>query len=251
MVVFAARAFKITKKGSVFFYCIEKSACDIARSFMMNIYITIIFSILGIALGIAIPIICNKVIIYKKRKTNVETIARRFDIKVRVLVAILNGGLWMYAGIRLENTLLAILVSLLFTVTLLISAIDLQIRLIPNELVLLLLCLGIPFQLLYFGWLAVLTSFICMIAVGLMFTLAGKLVGFDQVGAGDVKLAAAMGLVVGYPTIKIALIGMSAALLVFCLGGLAMKKLTTHSTFPFAPFIVFGTICALIYTIDF
>jgi leader peptidase (prepilin peptidase)/N-methyltransferase len=244
MVVLLHAPLELQKKEACFFV-------SLYGGFMMNIYITIIFGILGIASGIAIPVISDRMVIYKSPKKDSGNIPRGLDIKTRGLVVILNGLLWIYAGIRLENMVTAFLVSLLFTVALLISVIDMQIRLIPNELVLLMICLGVPFQILYFGWTAFAYAFICMIAVGLVFTLVGKLVGFEQVGAGDIKLAAAIGLVLGYPLIKIALIGMSAALLVFCLGGLAVKRMTIHSAFPFAPFIMFGTICALTFIIDF
>lgn len=217
----------------------------------MDLYITIILGILGIGAGIAIPVVSNQIILYKYKQTNLKGKFGRVTIEIWVLVAITNGLLWIYAGSRLENIFTALLVSLLFTVAILISIIDLQVRLIPNDLVLLMICLGGPFQILYFGWMAPLYAFICMITVGFVFALVGKLVGLHQVGAGDVKLAGTIGWVLGYPHIKIALIWMSAALLIFCLGGLTMKKVTMHSVFPFAPFIMFGTICALIDIIGF
>ncbi|MHC1721564.1 MAG: prepilin peptidase [Aminipila sp.] len=216
---------------------------------MVDIYIMIIFGILGIGTGVAIPAISNKIIILKNHKT--MNLYRGFEINNSRLIAVLNGILWMYAGIKLENAFIAFLVSLIFTVAILISVIDLQIRLIPNELIILITSLGITFQIIKFGWMSILYSFFCMVAVGFFFILAARIVGFEQVGAGDIKLIAAIGLLLGYPYIKIALIGMSIALLIFCLGGLTMKKLTVRSTFAFAPFIMFGTICTLIYIINF
>lgn len=211
-----------------------------------NMAITITFGILGIGTGIAIPAISDRIIAYKNQKRNIEAVGLTLGVKSRGIVAVLNGLLWFYAGIGSENIITALLVSILFTAAILISVIDMQIRLIPNELILLLLCLGISFQIFYFGWSALLSALLCMTVIGLVFILVGRFVGFEQVGGGDVKLAAAIGLVLGYPQIKIALIGMSAALLFYCIGGLAVKKLTAHSAFPFAPFIMFGTICALL-----
>lgn len=215
----------------------------------MNIYIIIIFGILGIGIGFLIPDTSDRIVIYKNKKRYIETITCDFNSNTWELTLILNGLLWVYVGIRLENIFTALLVSILFTVAILISIIDLRIRLIPNELVLFMFCLGILFQILYFGWMELLSAFICMAAVGTVFTLVGRFVGYNQVGAGDVKLAATMGLVLGYPSIMIALIGMSAALLIYCFLGLALKKLTMHSMFPFAPFIMFGMICSLIYIV--
>lgn len=215
----------------------------------MNIYLTVIFGILGISFGMVIPHISNGFVTYKKLRNNSEVVVKNCDIRAVGLVVVLNGVLWIYAGSKTENIFIALLVSLLFTVAILISLIDLKIRLIPNELVVFILFLGAVFQILYFGWMAFLYALICMVAVGCMFIMAGRLVGLEQVGAGDVKLAAAMGLILGYPDIKIGLIGMSGALIAFCLGGMTIKKLTMYSFFPLAPFIMFGTICSLIYII--
>ena len=212
----------------------------------MDSYMAVIFGILGLCMGIAIPVVSDRMIAYKYQRRNIGTDRPVLGGKSRGLIVTLNGLLWIYAGIGLNNILTSLLVSLLFTAAILISAIDMQIRLIPNELVLLLLCLGISFQVLNFGWRALLSALFCMVAIGFVFTIVGRFVGFEQVGAGDVKLAAAIGLVLGYPQITIALIGMSAALLIYCLGGMAINKLTPYSTFPFAPFIMFGAICALV-----
>lgn len=216
----------------------------------MNSYIAIILGIFGIGLGLLIPDINNQIIIFKNKKRTIATINGSFSTRFWGFTVILNGLLWTYTGIRFQTIFIAILVSAIFTVAILISVVDLQIRLIPNELVLLLFCLSIPFQVLFFGWIALFSAFICMVVVGLVFSFVGRVVGLEQVGAGDVKLAAVMGLVLGYPNITIGLIGMSAGLLIFCSIGLAVKRLKLHSLFPFAPFIMLGTTSALIYLIE-
>lgn len=216
----------------------------------MNSYTAIIFGISGVCFGIAIPAISDRIVIYKSQKREFETPARSQDQRVRIFLALLNGFLWTYMGYKLDDTFTAFMISMLFTAAILISVIDLRIRLIPNELVLLVICLGIFFQINYFGWMALLYASFCMVLVGFLFVFVGRIVGFEKVGAGDIKLIAAMGLVLGYPNIKTALIGMSLALLVFCIGGLALKKLTLYSTFPFAPFIMLGAAGALIHLIQ-
>jgi len=216
----------------------------------MNFYFPTVLAILGVGLGIDIPHICDKIIAYKNRKKNIEIASIRSDGAIMSSLFILvNGVLWAFAGLGLENTLIALLVSLLFTVAILILLIDLRIRLIPNELVLIMFCLGLAFQIIYYGWSALLPALICMVVVGGIFIIVGGLVGLNQVGAGDVKLAAVMGLTLGYPNITIALIAMSIALLAFCFSGLLIKKLTIHSTFALAPFMMLGTISALLYLV--
>ncbi|WP_304508787.1 prepilin peptidase [Anaerotignum sp.] len=208
----------------------------------MNILMIVIFSIFGIFLGIAIRPISKAMIRYKIRQKMCENLNCDINKKFHVFAAILNGFLWAYAGSRIENFLIALLVAILFTVAIIISVIDIKIRLIPNELVLLILFLGVVFQVLCFGWQAQIHALLCMVTVGFIFIITAKFVGFEQVGAGDIKLAATIGLILGYPNIMIAVMGMCVTLLVFCVGGLLIKKLVKNSTFPFAPFIMFGTI---------
>ena len=216
----------------------------------MNIYAAIAFGIFGIGLGWLIPAIADKIVIFKNKKRNVETIVWRFDGKpLMVLLAILNGLLWAYAGLSVKSIPLAFFVALIFTLAILISVIDLRIRLIPNELLLFILIPGAAFQLLYFGRTALFVAATCGIAVGLIFTAVAGIMGFGKVGAGDVKLSAIMGFVLGYPHILVGLIGMSAALLIYCSVGLVTRKLKLNSMFAFAPFMMLGTIFALVYSI--
>ncbi|MEA4986882.1 MAG: A24 family peptidase [Anaerovorax sp.] len=216
----------------------------------MNILVAITFGVFGIGIGLILPDITNQIIRYKNKKRTIEIINRSFNKKFWAFIIVLNGLLWTYSGMRIENSYIAVLISFIFTVAILIAVIDMQIRLIPNELVLLLFCLSIPFQLLFFGWKALFYAFICMVLLGFAFVFIGRILGLEQVGAGDVKLAAVMGLLLGYPNITVALIGMSIGILFFCGIGLITKKLTLSSFFPFAPFLMFGTISTFIYLIE-
>ena len=212
----------------------------------MNIYIIIVLGLIGIIIGYMIPAISSQLINYKNRKRNREPLISNNPVLYRILLVLLNGFLWAYTGSRTENTLIALLICLLFTITIIITIVDIRIRIIPNELVLLMFCLGLVFQILYFGWKALPSALACMLIVGFIFIIVGNFVGLQQIGAGDVKLAAVMGLTLGYPAIAIALVAMSAILIIYCLGGLIIKKLHRYSTFPFAPFLMFGNICGLL-----
>ncbi|WP_027399111.1 prepilin peptidase [Anaerovorax odorimutans] len=190
----------------------------------MNIYITMILGALGILIGLFLPFICDQIILYKNKKISLHFKTYVFNKKIYILFLILNGLLWIYSSAKFEYTFIALLVSLIFTTAIIITIIDLRIRIIPNELVILMFFLSLPFQIFYFGWMSLLYAFICMIIVGFIFTLVGKFVGLNQVGAGDIKLASVMGFLLGYPYIMIALIGISVSLVLFCLIGLAFKK---------------------------
>lgn len=136
--------------------------------------------------------------------------------------------------------------SLIFTLSVIIAIIDLQIRLIPNELVLALLVLGLIFQITYFGKESLPSSILTMFGMMLIFSVVAGAMGFGKVGAGDVKLAGAIGLTLGYPNILTALIVLAALIVIYCSIGLATKRLTLRSMFPFAPFMMAGTVSALI-----
>ena len=137
--------------------------------------------------------------------------------------------------------------AFLFTAALLIAIIDIRIRIVPNELLLVMIVTGTAFQAMKFGYTAILLSLVCMAVMVVFFTLVAGMVGFEKVGAGDVKLAGAMGLALGYPNVLTALVIMSAVFVVFSLIGLVLRKLTLKTMLPFAPFMMIGMIFTLAY----
>jgi Flp pilus assembly protein protease CpaA len=69
--------------------------------------------------------------------------------------------------------------------------------------------------------------------------------GSASIGAGDVKLAGAMALVLGFPQIMYGLIGMSGLLVIWIGPGLLLKKITLKSSIAFGPFMMGGTVFAV------
>lgn len=215
----------------------------------MNTVLSLIFGFIGLITGYFIIDVSFKIIENKKRNVNIE-INRFFYTKwFRLLICICNGIIWALIGRYNVNAFASILVSLQITVGIMIAFIDLNIRIIPNELVLSIIILGILFQMVSYGIMAILPAFICMIIMMVVFVSVASFVGFGKVGAGDVKFAGAMGMALGYPLIVISVFGMSAMLFVFIISGLAMKKIALASMIPLAPFMVFGFITALISSI--
>jgi len=168
------------------------------------------------------------------------------DIKIKYALYILHITLWAFIGFKVDNIYLALLISFLLSLALLISRIDLGIHIIPNELVLTMIVIGILLQLVSFDLKSFLIAIGCMIGMGALFLITAAVIGFDKVGAGDVKLAGAIGLVLGYPDILTALIAMSAAMILYCAIGFSAYKLTLRSMLPFAPFMMIGMITGLI-----
>jgi len=132
--------------------------------------------------------------------------------------------------------------AIIFTIFLLAFAIrDIQTRLVPNRLLL----------------ISIAVTLICLYFIGsLMSGLLGGCVGFTffgilyflsrgKIGAGDVKLAGLIGLMTGFPLVLLAL------LLALLIGSvaigllLALKRIKTTDSIPYAPFLCSGAIITL------
>ncbi len=207
--------------------------------------------VIGAVLGYMVPSAAYKISLYKcSGKKIVPEIDKRYiSIQVRIFSLLVNAAVWTLLGYKSGNIYGAILMSALFTLSAVIAIIDLQINIIPNELVLIMVVLGLLFQISYYGTEALFPSLLTMLGMMLIFTSVAGAIGFGKVGAGDVKLAGAMGLTLGYPNIVVALIVLSVSLLIYSGIGLLTKKLTLRSMFPFAPFVMTGTVFTLIYTV--
>jgi len=214
---------------------------------MQSLIAPAVFGLSGAALGFLTPAAAQKIARYKclRKNLKLEPDARYTSYPVRFMALAINAAAWALAGMKM-NMPAAFLLALLFSLSVLIAVIDLRISLIPNELVLLMLLTGSAFQILQFGFRAFPFSVFCMLAMTVLFTSVACAVGFGKVGAGDVKLAGAMGLALGYPNIITALLIMSAALFIYGITGIVTKRLTLRSMFPFAPFMMTGTVTTLI-----
>lgn len=149
----------------------------------------------------------------------------------------------------MDSVFRALLISLLFGLSVLTALVDLKINVIPNELILALSLVGTIFQGSYYGFHSLLISFLCMFVIAGLFTVVACALGFNKVGAGDVKLSGVMGLILGYPNIISALTIMSLSLLIYAQIGLLTRKLKLRSMLPFAPFMMLGLIVTLIFII--
>ncbi|MGE4486018.1 MAG: prepilin peptidase [Oscillospiraceae bacterium] len=217
----------------------------------MNMVASAIFGLAGAFSGFFIPDIAQKIAVYKCGKKNMALPAdRRYtSVLLKMAFCVFNAAAWALSGLFMEKPAVSFFMSALITVAALVAVTDMRIRLVPNELVFVILTLGAVFQILHLGFGSLLNSAVCMIAMIVFFTAAAGFVGFGKVGAGDVKLAGAMGFVLGYPNIIIALAILCAVLFLYTLSGLILKKLTLKSMFPFAPFMMTGMVAALVFIV--
>lgn len=207
----------------------------------------IILGLAGAFSGFFIPYFAEKIAARKMRVRSAElnTDKRFTSVPVKIISALVNAAAWAAAGYRIE-WYGAVFVSLLFSAAILTAVIDLRVRLIPNELAGAMALTGILFQLIFFGWKPMLIALLTMAGMMVIFIIVAGFVGLGKVGAGDVKLAGAMGLMLGYPAIIDGLAVMSFTMLVYIAAGLLTKKMNLRSMFPFAPFMMLGTCAALI-----
>ncbi|MSQ14481.1 MAG: prepilin peptidase [Dehalococcoidia bacterium] len=170
----------------------------------------------------------------------------RVSIPLRILLVelstgVLFGSLWWFLG---PGTKL-ILSSAYFSILLVITVIDLEHRRILNKIIYPAILVS-PFAAIVYGasakdiFLGGLIGFLLML---LPYILSG--VGL---GAGDVKLAAFIGIFSGYPAILVAMFGAAV------FGGVAAGfLLLTHlrgrkDPVPYAPFLALGGVVALIWS---
>ena len=214
----------------------------------MNIAEAVTMGVLGMVSGWLIPLAASKAAEYKLHK-NGETPAAdpRFTSPIlKLLCLVLNGALWTATGLFSEDLLYAFLLAVILLDAAVITIVDIRIHLVPNEAVLIMSLAGLILQIGFNGMASLIGAVISALVVMVVFVALGSVLGFNTIGAGDVKLAGAMGLALGWPLIMYALIGMSAILLIWCLGGLITKKLKLDSMLAFAPFMMAGTVFAIV-----
>jgi len=209
------------------------------------------FGACGMLSGLFVPALAEKTAGYKcaGRQTALPEDGRYTGVIARGGCAVLNGGLWVAAGLGAGGFAAACVLCIVLTLGLLIAIIDIRIRIIPNELVTGLCVAGVAFQYAYAGSRGVLFGLLSALAAMLLFAVASAISGPGKVGAGDVKLAGAMAVGLGYPGILYALLVMSAAMLIYCAVGLLTRRLQKTSMFPFGPFLILGMECAFLLII--
>lgn len=164
------------------------------------------------------------------------------------VVELLNGILTLLAFLLYGFSMTAVFFSVLFSILIVISFIDLQHQIIPDGLVISLFILGIlraGYCIAVYGepWY---TFAIGLVAASLPLFILGLILP-DSLGGGDIKFMAAAGLFTGWKLILFALFwGNFIAL--FCVIVLfILKKAGRRTRIPFGPFLSLGVISALLF----
>lgn len=134
---------------------------------------------------------------------------------------------------------------------------DLEAKLIPNRIMLpaigvaavlgTLFGLPLPFSDQWLWWQALAGGVVGFVAFWLLANVGIAFFGEGALGAGDVKLAAYIGLITGFPFIILALL--SAVVLggVGALVILIARRGTLHTAMPYGPYIALGGIAMLVW----
>ncbi len=212
----------------------------------MSIWLGLIAGIIGIIVGIGIYPAAKAIMIHKLKSRKLEYTASKLDHwSMRIIIIVLNSLSWGIAGLFGEGIFQILMVALLSSFAIAFAFIDLKIHLIPNEMLLGMLVIGVLYQTIHYGWKAMGIGLVGLIITGAAFMILGLVIGLEKIGAGDVKMVAVMAAVLGYPFILYALLGMSVLLIGYIIIGISMGKLTHVTMFPFAPFMMAGQILAL------
>lgn len=215
----------------------------------MHTIIACLFGLVGLTLGFKLPSIALEIMKYKKKDNLEITKHFLFSNLSNIIFSLTAGSVWFVTALFTEDIVGSLLINILITIGLIIAFIDVNIRIIPNELVLAIIIVGLVFQVISLGFNSILVAFICMVAMMAVFSVVAGFMGFGKVGAGDVKLAGAIGLALGYPLIIIGVIVIALSLLVFIAIGLLIKKIYLSTMLPMAPFMIAGFVVALLTTI--
>lgn len=208
-----------------------------------------LFMCSGLVLGLYIPKAAHRIILFKCMERDKDAPEFSLTRFYQLLVLFLNAALFTMAGWLMPLSGACVVSAFVF-IALVAVIIDYYIRIICNEIVLLVLVLGIGYRFLGGGGIQALLSslaalgFVLVIFVGaaLLTKLLTRVTG---VGAGDVKLAMAIAVTVGYSGVFYFLGGLALAIGGYCVLGLMYKFLTKKGTFAMCGHIMFGFIAAL------
>lgn len=210
--------------------------------------IRILIILIGAALGVACKFVCDTLIKYLLTKREKEFSESQ---KERICLFALMGifGALITAVIPLSPE--TVFMFLLLIICEMVAVIDTHTRLIPNELILAIFALsvlfGVPGLFGLNGWPTwkPLSSLIGLAVCFIIFLLPAAL--SKQVGAGDIKLAAAMGFCMGLwnSLFAIVLMGVLVLAYVFVQSKLPVLKFMV-STIPMGPFLAVSIIAILL-----
>ncbi len=162
-----------------------------------------------------------------------------------LIIESIHGLGWLAIAIGFGVSPHALAGMMLFSMTLVISAIDMEHGIIPDELSALLLITGVAYHFLSHE-IGFLNRLIGMaVGFGLLFLLA--VVSKGGMGGGDIKLCAGIGFWLGFPGFLYALLAASVIGSLVSIGLMVLKRKGLKETIPFGPFLMLGFLLIYFY----
>ncbi|MFZ5943368.1 MAG: prepilin peptidase [Bacillota bacterium] len=159
------------------------------------------------------------------------------------LIELLTGMMFVLVVDKFGFNLEGLFYCLFGAALLVVTFIDLEHFLIPNSVVLFIIILGIGFHIFVRSF-SVINAAASFLGAGLFFLLL-FILSRGGMGGGDVKLAAALGLWLGWPDIALAVFLGSLAGTLISIPLILFKIRSRRDPIPYGPFLVLGTIIAL------
>ncbi|QEY35673.1 prepilin peptidase [Caproiciproducens galactitolivorans] len=212
---------------------------------MLKILFACAAGVVGFLFGLYFPDIVNSLIVRKCGQKGRE-LPGKLEFGNTVKLAVSVGFFFVFSGISYQIfSARSLFLCAFVAITAVATVIDHKIRIIPNEICLALVVFGLAYRFLVNGIYGLLESVeACALVIGIFliyYVIFCRRKGFyNGIGAGDIKLALSTAVVVGFPAVMTSLLYMSAALIIYCVGGLLLKKLTLTSLFPMCGFIMIG-----------
>jgi len=198
--------------------------------------------LLGVVLGagLSVPVWLISAFLLRRRSINAQ-LELKYRLWLAAAMALFGGVIGWRAGITLGG----LYRLLLMTVSACVFIIDAKHRVIPNELVLAILILSASFGLAGAFSFQIWSSLLGLAACFVLFfvpSLFGR-----NVGAGDVKLAAAMGFALGLTGSLYAIVGMGVLVLAYLMLPVRVPVLERlKAIIPMGPFLALALVAVSI-----
>ncbi|MBD5544096.1 MAG: prepilin peptidase [Lachnospiraceae bacterium] len=164
---------------------------------------------------------------------------------------LIAGGMEVFLAYQEYHWITWLKISFLLAILIICSYIDLEKRIIPNKILIMIL----PAKLIisFIEYFVLPETFISMILLSLIGAVLGtgllfvvSLIAKGGLGMGDVKLFGAIGLMMGFYGMYNTLFYAAAFITLFVIGGLVLKKMNRKSHIPFGPFVFIGYIAVIL-----
>jgi len=215
----------------------------------------IVTGIISIILGLILPSISQKIVAYKINKRQYEIKKISFSIYTKIFILVINILAFILASI-FEPSINSIYLMIFTEIAIIGALVDYQLRIIPNELLLLLLVIGIIYKINIHTITNIEEQVKALLLIIIIFagtSLITKLFSNDiGVGAGDIKLSILIAFILGYPNVMIFLLGTAIFIGMFSIIGIFLGMIGPKDTFPMCGFLMGGFCLALFQnTIEF